>query len=143
MRYATSSGAAARRFFTICLFTAIVMSPNSPALGQYLGPEAYLYGEVPIPAHVIADVYIEQKLLRWMQPELGRLWLLSKDSLQPVDVVIDADFSTRTANSSALEMRQTYLRALLLLKQLRRTFIIGLCAGDPTHRACSGDTQRT
>lgn len=124
MRYATSSGAAARRFFTICLFTAIVMSPTSPAFGQYLGPEAYLYRQVPIPAHVIADVYIEQKILRWMQPELGHLWLLSKDSLQPVDVVIDAEFSTRPTNSAALEMRQTYLRVLLLLKQLRNAIVI-------------------
>lgn len=124
MRTATVHGVVLRRVVAISLFTAIAFAPVSSVYGQWLGPEAYLYGEVPVPAHIIADVYIEQKVLPYMLPELIPLWLVAKDSPEPVDKVINAYFLANPTSSPALELRDTYTRDLLLLKQLRNAIVI-------------------
>jgi len=99
-------------------FAAIALAFGSPAYGQAVGAEAYLYGQIPIPPQAIAENYIEQVILPGLPPELGPLWLEAKEPGQSLDAAIDTYFSSRRSAPTP-ELRQAYLQTLLLLNQLR------------------------
>lgn len=123
MRFSATSGTTVSGLFGTSMFAAIALALASPAYGQVLGVEAYLYGEIPVPPHAIADNYIERVILPGLPPELGPLWLEAKDAEQSMDGAIDAYFSSRP-RAPAPDLRQTYLQTLLLLKQLRNAVSI-------------------
>ena len=118
MRFAATCGATVSRLFRAGIFAAAAAALASPASGQALGVEVYLYGDFPIPPEVIADNYIERVILPALPPELGPLWLEAKDAERSMDGAIDTYFSSRT-DAPAPELRQTYLQTLMLLNQLR------------------------
>ena len=87
-------------------FVAIALAFGSPAYGQAVGAEAYLYGQIPIPPQAIAENYIEQVILPGLPPELGPLWLEAKEPGQSLDAAIDTYFSSRqSAPAPELRMR--------------------------------------
>ena len=124
MRNAKSSTATVRRFFAFSMFTAIALTPVSPAYAQVVGVEVYHYGDIPIPAHVLADVFIEKKVLPNLLLDMSPLWLATKDASQSLDESLDAYFSSSRRDAPEPDLRQNYLRHMLLLLQLRSAIVI-------------------
>lgn len=99
-----------------------VLALASSSYAQALGAEAYFYGDMPVPAHVIADDFIERNVVPKLNlQQLGGLWLAAKTTPQPVDKTVDEYFKTRGKPSE--DQRQTYISHLMLLKQLRNAII--------------------
>jgi len=125
-------------YFITSVAAIFALGYTTTTHAQYIGTEAYHYGQIHIPAQVIADAYIEAKVLPNLKPGIVPLWFAAKGASQSVTDSMDAYFSAHPSEAPTPDLRQEYLHHILLLKQLRNALIISdsfIRSGDKPQQA--------